>query len=462
MASSVRRAVGFAVVGTFVLAVPFIAASNVSFSASWFNSIVPAIDPAGMTAIVISLPFLFGTVVSLVTSNGPLFDLFAFPADYEEGRLFGLANFCLAAGGLAAFSLQIELSLTIFVASVLLVVYGNLGEKLARRRTDDPLVAVVAFLCVSWCSAIVGQWVTLSMLDNPLIPAKLLFLAITGGLFAALLRSVLPDRDDPIIILSVTFALWILNGIVPAISTSYVLIALAVTIAFGYLSYALETASITGMLSGVVIAFVTIVLGGFEWFAVLIAFFGGGGLVTKFRYETKRDRGLAQDNEGARGGGNVIANSLVALLAVLGNATAEFIGLSPSVFVLAFAGAVATAMSDTLSSEIGGLYGPPRLITTLKPVAPGTDGGVTLQGFFAGIAGAGVIALLSIGLFDSVTIAGSLIVVAAGTIGMLVDSLLGATIEGAALGNMGVNFLATLSGGLSALGLTLLGGVVVL
>ncbi len=415
-----------------------------------------------MTAIVISIPFLFGTVVSLVTSNGPLFDLFAFPADYEEGRLYGLANFCLAAGGLAAFSLQIDLSLTIFIASVLLVVYGNLGEKLARRRTDDPLVAVATFLGVSWCSAIVGQWLTISMLDTPLDPPKLLFLAITGGLFAALLRSVLPDRDDPIIILSVTFALWILNGIVPGVTTSYVVTALAVTVAFGYLSYALETASITGMLSGVVIAFVTIVLGGYQWFAVLIAFFGGGGLVTKFRYETKRDRGLAQDNEGARGGGNVIANSLVALLAVLGSSAAELIGLSPSVFVLAFAGAVATAMSDTLSSEIGGLYGPPRLITTLKPVAPGTDGGVTLQGAFAGIVGAGIIALLTIGLFDSVTIVGGLIVIAAGTIGMLVDSLLGATIEGAALGNMGVNFLATLSGGLSAFGLTLLGGVVVL
>ncbi|MFN7132546.1 MAG: DUF92 domain-containing protein [Myxococcales bacterium] len=33
-------------------------------------------------------------------------------------------------------------------------------------------------------------------------------------------------------------------------------------------------------------------------------------------------------------------------------------------------------MSDTLSSEIGGVFDSPRLITTLERVPPGTDGGV--------------------------------------------------------------------------------------
>jgi uncharacterized membrane protein len=40
-----------------------------------------------------------------------------------------------------------------------------------------------------------------------------------------------------------------------------------------------------------------------------------------------------------------------------------------------------------------------------------------------------------------------------GFVGMTVDSLLGATIEGGRLGNQWVNFLATLSGGLSSAGL---------
>jgi len=41
------------------------------------------------------------------------------------------------------------------------------------------------------------------------------------------------------------------------------------------------------------------------------------------------------------------------------------------------------------------------------------------------------------------------LVVAGGFVGMTVDSLLGATLEGRRLNNQGVNFLATLAGGLT-------------
>ncbi len=105
-------------------------------------------------------------------------------------------------------------------------------------------------------------------------------------------------------------------------------------------------------------------------------------------------------------------------------------------------------MSDTLSSEIGSVFERPRLITTLKPVDPGTDGGVTWQGELAGIVGAAVVAGITYGLFPEVGVLGAAIITAAGIAGMTVDSLLGATLEGTILGNQGVNFLATLSGAL--------------
>ena len=50
-------------------------------------------------------------------------------------------------------------------------------------------------------------------------------------------------------------------------------------------------------------------------------------------------------------------------------------------------------MSDTLSSEIGGLFDRPRLITSFEPVDPGTDGAVSWQGELAGVVGAGRIGL---------------------------------------------------------------------
>jgi Integral membrane protein DUF92. len=48
---------------------------------------------------------------------------------------------------------------------------------------------------------------------------------------------------------------------------------------------------------------------------------------------------------------------------------------------------------------------------------------------------------------------GGLAVAAGGVLGTLVDSLLGATVEGGRVGNQTVNLLATLSGALVAVGI---------
>ena len=122
-----------------------------------------------------------------------------------------------------------------------------------------------------------------------------------------------------------------------------------------------------------------------------------------------------------------------------------------AMFLFAFCGSLSTALGDTLSSEIGGLFDDPRLITTFKPVEPGTDGAVTWQGELAWLAGVvltGVLATAVLPLGAPWLAAG--IVALGGFTGMTVDSLLGATVEGGRLGNQWVNFLATLSGGLTS------------
>jgi uncharacterized protein (TIGR00297 family) len=214
------------------------------------------------------------------------------------------------------------------------------------------------------------------------------------------------------------------------------------------------------MLTGVLLGLLTIVLASFGWFVVLIAFFSVGGLSTKFRYDEKLDRGVAEDNEGARGSSNVLGNAAVAFVAVVGFAASAHASLgipADTVFGFAFAGSVAAAMSDTLSSEIGGLYDRPRLITSFKPVPPGTDGGVTWQGEVAGVVGAAFVAALAFVLMP-LTDAPALVlgtVTAGGVAGMTVDSLLGATIEGDRIGNEAVNLLATLTGALVSGGVAL-------
>jgi uncharacterized protein (TIGR00297 family) len=255
---------------------------------------------------------------------------------------------------------------------------------------------------------------------------------------------VLFRRDDPLVMAVVALLLWLFATVPVEIPATRIAVALGVTVLLGYLSYAIETASVPGMLTGILLGLLTIVLGDYGWFAILVAFFGIGGLSTKYRYEEKQARGIAEGNDGARGTRNVLANSLVALVAVLGAAASPELGVPARVFLFAFAGAVGAALADTLSSEVGGLYDDPRLITTLEVVDPGTDGAVTWQGELSGIAGAAVVAAIGYALFPTVSLPGAAVVLAAGVAGMTADSILGATVEGWLFGNQGVNFAATL------------------
>ena len=59
--------------------------------------------------------------------------------------------------------------------------------------------------------------------------------------------------------------------------------------------------------------------------------------------------------------------------------------------------ALAEATADTLASELGEvLGGPPLLLTTLRRVAPGTDGAISLAGTVAGTGGAVLVVLVAV------------------------------------------------------------------
>ncbi|USZ67450.1 DUF92 domain-containing protein [Halorussus salilacus] len=430
MTTRVRRAAAYAAVSTLALAAPtFGWATAVAFGAV--------------------------AVAALSVTDGPAFELFARPSDRQAGRLHGLAGFAFAAAGVALLSTTLGLPTRVFVASVLVVGYGNLAQQASWRFDASPIARTGAFVAGALLAAVGGQVLALEIEGYAAgvgLP-EIVFLAASGALVAGLLRSVLFARDDPLVMLSVAFLLWLFADLAVSVTVETIAVAIAVTALFGYISWALDTASIPGMLTGALLAMLTIVLGGYAWFAVLIAFFGIGSLSTKFRYEQKKARGVAEDNEGARGTGNVLGNAAVALVAVLAYAARGRLPVEGSLFLFAFAGSMATAMSDTLSSEIGGVFDQPRLITTLERVEPGTDGAVTWQGELAGIAGATVVAAIAVVLFEEVGTLGAVVIVLAGAGGMTMDSLLGATLEGDRLGNQAVNFLATLTGALVGAGL---------
>jgi uncharacterized protein (TIGR00297 family) len=128
-----------------------------------------------------------------------------------------------------------------------------------------------------------------------------------------------------------------------------------------------------------------------------------------------------------RGGGRrtpvqVWANGGIAALAAL------LAPLLPAGGV-ALAGALSAATADTWSTELGGRSGhAPRLLTTGRVVPAGTSGGVTWLGSLGGLAGAALIGASSAAL-GLVGARGALLVTAAGIVGGLADSLLGATLQ---------------------------------
>lgn len=197
-------------------------------------------------------------------------------------------------------------------------------------------------------------------------------------------------------------------------------------------------------LTAAVIGLMTFIGIGYTGLAMLGAFFVMGVLATAHKKEQKA---LDGKHPQQRTSGQVFANGGVA--AIMG-ILAIFDRLHADAYVVMAAGSLASAAADTLSSELGMVYGKRFYnILTFRKDVKGLDGVISLEGTLIGAAGAMVIAAVySIAygfnyLFFMITLAGVL--------GNVVDSLLGATLERKnIIGNDMVNFINTLSAALLA------------
>jgi len=197
---------------------------------------------------------------------------------------------------------------------------------------------------------------------------------------------------------------------------------------FSFISYRKRLLSFEGVLIANIVGIAIFLLGNsLVFFFTAVIFFVVAEFWTLFHMRRKARHEI-------RTAGNILGNSGTAILALA-------LGF-PFGFFAAFSGALA----DTLSSEIGLLSKKkPLLITTMKPVEPGTDGGVTLLGISAAFLGGLIIAALHLFLYRDIILAA--ILVACGVFGSLADSIFGALFERQGmLNNAEVNFLGSLSG----------------
>jgi uncharacterized protein (TIGR00297 family) len=223
-------------------------------------------------------------------------------------------------------------------------------------------------------------------------------------------------------------------------------LALLITVAFAVLAYLVRAVDVSGAVVGFILTFILFGCGGPGAFAAVATVFGLAWLSTRFGYRRKQDLGTAEKRSG-RTASQIAANLAVAAIAAM-------VAMSPKWRWLglgAAAAALAEAAADTVSSEIGqSTNSPVYLITNWKLVVPGTDGGISLAGSLAGMAGS-----VLVGVVCNVThLLGreqAAIAIAAGVLGMFADSYLGAILERRGLlGNDTVNFLSTLIAAIAA------------
>jgi uncharacterized protein (TIGR00297 family) len=211
------------------------------------------------------------------------------------------------------------------------------------------------------------------------------------------------------------------------------LTALAITLGFAVLAWFAGGVNLSGALAGSAVAFIMAVRD-LRMFLALLIVFAVTLAATRVGYARKQQLRAAEP-PGGRTAAQAMANLGIAALVV------AVAGAGWPVLALA---ALAEAAADTASSEIGMAFpGKTVMITTFRPVSAGADGGISLVGTIAACAGAASVAVAAL-LTGLVTPQSAAVIVLAGFLGTMVDSLLGALFERRGwLDNDLVNLLST-------------------
>ena len=215
------------------------------------------------------------------------------------------------------------------------------------------------------------------------------------------------------------------DSIVGAITGTVLALAMAL-LAYRFRWLTASGAVATTFVGGAVVA-------GAGWWAgwVLIAYFATSSALSRIR--GTHEKTIEQARGKRRDAWQVLANGGIPALLAL---AIPFAG-EPDILAIGCLGGIAAAAADTWATEIGKRsVGQPRLITSWQVVPAGTSGAVSWPGSAGAVAGAAVVAMIAtfgwhldlpISTFGAMT--GFAILLFAGVVGALADSLIGATVQ---------------------------------
>ena len=352
-------------------------------------------------------------------------------------RFFDIKYLSYAMCALAALYGVTLLPAFVFTTSLAMIV---LGELVFQTGSDDLNTYLYYVISIAWASVLVMAY----MHETAVLTV------IFGIIAAVLLKVILLKYEDSLILeaVGVAMTMWLIQELNYQVNLQLVVAAVFVGFTFGYFAFRAKTADLSGLFSAALVGIILLVFANPGWFMIMLAFFILGSVATKYKFDYKKRIGVEQGQSGARGYRNVFANGIIAAAAAV-----LFGVFQQPIFAVMYVGCVATAAADTLASEIGVTGGIPYMITTLKKVPIGTNGGVTVVGESVALGGGLVIAIVAF-LLGIISLPVVAVCAFAGFVGTNIDSVAGAVFENRGIwGNAGTNLIATIGGGLVAMGI---------
>jgi uncharacterized protein (TIGR00297 family) len=203
-------------------------------------------------------------------------------------------------------------------------------------------------------------------------------------------------------------------------------VAVATIALLSALAYKCRCLTPAGAVASFAVGSVVALFGSFSAFLLLTVFTVAGFAATFAGMRMKKDKGIQEGAAGERDWKNVVGVGAPPCIVVLVN---YFLDLDPTLFAVMFISTITVAGADTIASEVGAYGKKTYLITTMEPVEPGVNGGISALGTSVSTLASFLIALLGWYLLTGTVQLWFLIPFAAGVAGNLLDSLFGVLLE---------------------------------